>query len=132
RRCWSRLTSLLFTQRTVRLVRQARKGFGLAGVVALGLDGSAWPCGHLTVWTWPEVGQHEAQPKQDNDDQLIVHEVWYHGVPLSHSGERGPFYPVFERSELSAVVRDTTPCRYPTGVWTIQGTRPLDRNREKD
>src|SRR5215510_10901469 len=46
RRRWSRLTSLLFTPRTVRLVRQARKGFGLAGAVALGLDGSAWPCGY--------------------------------------------------------------------------------------
>jgi hypothetical protein len=54
------------------------------------------------------VGQHEVQPKQDNDDQLIVNEVWDHGVPLSHRSERGPLYPVFERSELSAAVRDTT------------------------
>src|SRR6516165_3255196 len=33
RRRGSRLTGLLVTQRTVRLVRQARKGFGLAGAL---------------------------------------------------------------------------------------------------
>jgi hypothetical protein len=47
------------------------------------------------------MGQHDAQPEQNNDDQLVVNEVWYDGMPLSHSGERGSFYPVFERSKLS-------------------------------
>jgi hypothetical protein len=56
------------------------------------------------------MGQHDAQPEQNNDDQLVVNEVWYHGMALFHGGERGPFYPVFERSELSAELGYTTLC----------------------
>src|SRR5262245_47974725 len=40
RRRWLGLPSLLFTQRTVRLVRQALERFGLGGT--LGLDGWGW------------------------------------------------------------------------------------------
>src|SRR5215510_14982901 len=39
RRRWRSRPDLLFTQRTVRLVRQALERFGLGGALSLGLDG---------------------------------------------------------------------------------------------
>src|SRR5262249_8251993 len=72
RRRWSRLSGPLFTQRTVRLVRQARKGFGLVGTSSFRLDGWGWGLGSSTGWARPEVRHHEAQPEQDQNDQLIV------------------------------------------------------------
>src|SRR5262244_4606766 len=39
RRWWLSLPGLLFTHRTVRLVRQARERFGLGGTLGLGRDG---------------------------------------------------------------------------------------------
>jgi hypothetical protein len=57
------------------------KGFGLAGASAFGLDGRGWCPGSATGWTRPEVGEHDKQPEQDQDHQLIVDEVWYHGMP---------------------------------------------------
>src|SRR5215813_2685183 len=102
RRRGSALHGLVLTQRTVGLVRQTCESFGLTGAVTLGLDGISWPLGQPTGWGRPEVGQHDAQPHQDQDHQLIVEEVWYHGIASLHGGERRPFYPVFERSELSA------------------------------
>src|SRR2546426_3263020 len=42
RRRWRSLPDLLFTQRTVRLLRQALERFGLGGALALGLDGRGW------------------------------------------------------------------------------------------
>jgi hypothetical protein len=42
RRRWSRFASLLVTQRTVRLVRQARKRFRLGGAFALGFRWHGW------------------------------------------------------------------------------------------
>src|SRR5262249_14550144 len=93
--------------RTGRLVCQACEWFGLTRAVALGLDGINWPLGPSTGWGRPEVGQHDTQPHQDQDHQLIVDEVGDHGIASLH-GERRPFYPVFERSELSAGLRYAT------------------------
>src|SRR5262245_37272922 len=78
RRRWSRLIGFLFTQRTVRLVRQARKGFGLVGTSAFRLDGWGWGLGSSTGWARPEVRHHEAPPEQDQNDQLIVDVVRNH------------------------------------------------------
>src|SRR5205823_12736887 len=91
RRRWSRLASLLCTQYTVRLVRQALKRFGLVGALALGRDGLEWGLGRSTGWARPEVGQHDAQPEEDEDHQVIVHQVWNHGITPLHSGVRGHF-----------------------------------------
>src|SRR5467141_653138 len=65
RRRWSCLIGHLFTQRTVRLLRQARKGFGLVGTSAFRLEGWGWSLGSSTGWARPEVRHHEAQPEQD-------------------------------------------------------------------
>src|SRR5262249_35004624 len=87
----SALHGLLLTQRTVGLVRQTCAWFGLTGAVALGLDGISWPLGQPTGWGRPEVGQHDAQPHQDQDHQLIVEEVWYHGMPPYMGGKGDHF-----------------------------------------
>jgi hypothetical protein len=86
---------------------QARERLG-CGTLALGLDGISWSLGHPTRWARPEVGQHDAQPEQDQDHQLIVDEVWYHRIAPLSSGVKGPFYRILELFELSAAVGYTT------------------------
>src|SRR5215831_2615587 len=108
RRRWSRLIGLLVTQRTVRLVRQAHKGFGLVGTSALRLDGWGWGLGNSTGWARPKVRHHEAQPEQDQNDQLIVDVVRNHQRAPFDDCVGGPFYLLFKPSELSAAVGYTT------------------------
>ena len=52
--------------------------------------------------------QHEIQPEQDQDHQLIVHEVRNHRIAPLPDGVGRPFYPVFKPSELSAALGYTT------------------------
>jgi hypothetical protein len=106
---WRSLAGLSLTQGTGRLLRQALDRFELGRPRALGLDGLGWGLGSSTGWTRPEGGEHDAQPQQDEDHQLIVDEVWMHRMAPLHRGEREPFYPVFEPSELSARSLYTTP-----------------------
>src|SRR5262249_812307 len=108
RRGWSPCPDLLLTQGTVGLARQARERFGLGGRLTLRPDGLGWCLGSFTGWARPEVRQHEAQPEQDQDHQLIVNEVRNHRIAPLHDGVGGPFYPVFKPSELSAAVGYTT------------------------
>jgi hypothetical protein len=54
------------------------------------------------------VRQHDAPPEQDQDHQLIVDEVWDHGMAPLHDGDRRPFYLVFRPKELSAAIGYTT------------------------
>ena len=66
----------------MRLLRQTCEGFGVVRGLALGLEGGRFgslgmrPC----AWAGPEVGEHHAQPEQDQNHQLIVEQVWYHGM----------------------------------------------------
>jgi len=78
-------------------VRQARKRCGVGGALAARRDGLDWGLGRSTGWARPEVGQHDAQPEQDEDHQLIVHQVWNHGIAPLHSGVRGAFYRILSR-----------------------------------
>jgi hypothetical protein len=57
---------------------------------------------------------------------LIVDEVGYHGMASLLGGERRPFYPVFEPSELSAVPGYTTFC--PEGVAILTWFRKMRRS----
>ena len=68
RRCWGTLSGRLLTQGTVGLVRQACERFRFTGASAFGLDGLGWCLERSIGWAWPEVGQHHAQPEQDQDD----------------------------------------------------------------
>ena len=74
------MRGLACTQGTVRLLRQTLERVGLGGTLALGLEGISWLRGHPMGWGRPEVGQHDAQPEQEQDHQWIVDEVWYHGI----------------------------------------------------
>src|SRR5919108_2975729 len=108
RRRWSSCSDLLLTQGTVGLVRQARERFRLCGTLTLRPDGLGWCLESSTGWAQPEVRQHEAQPEQGQDHQLIVNEVRNHRIAPLHDDVGGPFYPVFKPSELSAAVGYTT------------------------
>jgi hypothetical protein len=92
RRRWRDIRCLLLTQGTGRLVRQARKGFGFAGASALGLDGRGWGLESPTRWARPEVRQHDAQPEQCKDYQLIVYVVRNHRIAPLPSDVKGQFY----------------------------------------
>ena len=61
-------------------MREARKRCELAGACALGRAGINWPRGHPPRWAQPDVGQDDAEPEQDEEQQLIVDEVWDHGM----------------------------------------------------
>ena len=63
-----------------------------------------------------EVGQDMAHPEKNQDHQMIVDEVWDHGMAPLHGGDRRPFYLVLRPKELSAAIGYTTeirscPCR---------------------
>ena len=103
-RGWSPCSDLLLTQGTVGLVRQARERFRLCGTLTLRPDGLGWCLESSTGWAQPEVRQHEAQPEQGQDHQLIVNEVRNHRIAPLHDDVGGLFYPVFKPSELSAAV----------------------------
>jgi hypothetical protein len=108
RRSWSIFRGRLFTQGTVRFVRQTRERFGLTGACALRLDGLG---GYLVSdpgWTGPEVWQHETQPEEDQHHELLVDVVRNHRIAPLADGGRGSFYPVFRPHELSAAVGYTT------------------------
>src|SRR5262245_1099626 len=68
RRRWSVFSGLLLTQRTVGLVRQAGKWFGLAGAFALGLR-----CHGRGGQTWlgPHDMQHGEEPYENEQGKLV-------------------------------------------------------------
>src|SRR5262245_51893352 len=78
RRRWRPCPDLLLTQGTMGLARQARERFGLGGTLMLRPDGLGWSLGSSIGWARPEVRQHEVQPAQDQDHQMIVNEVRSH------------------------------------------------------
>ena len=55
-------------------------GLGSLERLRLGVMGPVGLLGHPTGWGRPEVGQHDAQPDQEQDHQLIVDEGGYHGI----------------------------------------------------
>src|SRR5215831_10763758 len=84
----------VFTSVAMRLGSEARKRFGLT--MALGL----WGCG---LWcrrtrggvAGPRPLEHEAQPHQDDQYQLVKKEMGDHGkTPHTRAAMRA-FYPVF-------------------------------------
>src|SRR2546422_8008238 len=83
---WQGLWGLgrLLTGRTVGLVEETCKGFGLLGALARWRDGLGWSrCQHRSI-AWPHDMQHHEQPQQSQQHQLVEYMVRYHGVPPSH------------------------------------------------
>jgi hypothetical protein len=70
-----RLPGLLCTQRTVRLVRQALERFGLRGTLGLGRDGRGWRGGRGRASPGPAELQHDEEPYERQQSELIVKQV---------------------------------------------------------
>jgi hypothetical protein len=108
KRRWSSLYGLLLTQRTGGLVRQARKRFGLAEALA-----SGWLRWHDRLATGsgvvgPQPVEHEEEPHQCHEPELVEKEGWYHGNAPADDGEMRALYWILGLMELSAVERYTT------------------------
>ena len=112
---WRRLAGRLFTQRTVRLVRQARKGFGLDGTLALGLRWRGWG---RRAWLGPSDVQHDEEPHESEEGELVVKKMRDHGLAPSKRVEMGAFYRVLWLMELAAEFGYTTSKRYSGGYQT--------------
>jgi hypothetical protein len=69
---WRSLPSLLFTQRTVRLLRQALERFGLGGTFALGLDGRGWRGGRGRASPGPAEMKYDEEPYESQQSELVV------------------------------------------------------------
>ena len=62
----------LLTGRTVRLVDEARKGFGVGGALAARRDGLGWLWLGRHAAAGPGEVQHDKQPQESQDHELIV------------------------------------------------------------
>src|SRR5262249_19787755 len=69
RRRWMGLPGLLFTQHTVRLLRQAFERFGLGRTLAFGLDRHGWGG---QAWLGLSEMQHDEEPYDRQQSELIV------------------------------------------------------------
>src|SRR5262245_31746298 len=79
----------LRTQGTRGLVRQARKRCGVGGALAARRDGLGWLWLGRHVWAGPGEVQHDKQPQESQDHELIVKLMWNHGKKPPHNGMVG-------------------------------------------
>src|SRR5262245_48079796 len=86
RRRWRRLAGLVFTQHTVRLVRQALECCGLGRTLALGLEGRAWHRRRVLASPGPAEMQHDEEPDESQQGKLVVKKMRNHGVAPSKTG----------------------------------------------
>jgi len=73
-------------------VRETRKRFGLLGAWTSWLDelGWLWRCNSASAG--PGRVQHDKQPQESQDRQLVEKQVWNHGPTPSLGGETGGLY----------------------------------------
>jgi len=74
------LPGLLFTQHTVRLVRQAFERFGLGRTLAFGLDRHGWGG---QAWLGLSEMQHDEEPYDRQQSELVVKKMRDHGLAPS-------------------------------------------------
>ena len=74
------LPGLLFTQHTVRLVRQALACFGLGRTLALGLGRHGWGG---QAWLGLSEMQHDEEPDDRQQSELVVKKMRDHGLAPS-------------------------------------------------
>src|SRR5215510_1564777 len=84
-----RMQSLLLTSRTGGLVRQADKWFRLLAAYASRRDGRSGLRCLSSAGAWPYQRQHDKQPQESQDDELIIKEVWNHGSTPLHGNVTG-------------------------------------------
>ena len=107
----------LLTGRTVRLVDEARKGLGGGGALAARRDGLGWLYLGRHAAAGPGEVQHDKQPQESQDHELIVKLMWNHGKKPPHNGMIGGHFTRFSG-------RDNYPQRRGTRPVTGEDQRP--------
>jgi hypothetical protein len=93
---------LVLTQGTGGLVGEACKRLGLLGALTPQPDGLGWRSLCCRASAGPGRVQHDKQPQESQDCQLVEKKVWNHGKTPSLGGETGGFYLILGPMELSA------------------------------
>jgi hypothetical protein len=99
---------LLLTQGTGGLKGEACKRLGLLGAVTPRQDGLGWRSLCRRASAGPGSVQHDTQPQEAQDCQLVEKQVWHHDTTPSLGGETGGLYLIRGPIELSAAWRYTT------------------------
>src|SRR2546430_5225895 len=91
-----------------RLFDEAFKGFRLT--VALGRWGWGLRCRRTYGGgvTWPHPLEHDAQPYECDQRELVEEQMRDHGTPPHTRAAMRALYPVCQVAELTAGYRDTT------------------------
>src|SRR6266850_4831936 len=74
----------LLTGGTAGLAGEARKRLGVAGALARRRQRLGWPLIPSGTLVWPGIMQHDAEPQESQEHQLVEKEVGYHGKAPSH------------------------------------------------
>ena len=99
---------LVFTQGAVGLKGEACQRLGLLGALPPRQDGLGWRSLCRRASAGPGSVQHDTQPQEAQDCQLVEKKVWKHGTTPSLGGETGGLYLMLGPMELSAAERYTT------------------------
>src|SRR5262245_42158709 len=102
------MRGFLLTQGTVGLVGEACKRLRLLGALTPRYDGLGWRSLCRRASAGPGCVQHDTQPQEAQDCQLVEKKVWKHGTTPSLGGETGGLYLMLGPMELSAAERYTT------------------------
>src|SRR5713101_2537232 len=63
---------------------EARKRLRVAGTLARWRQRLRWPLIPCGAIAWPRIMQHDAEPEESQEHQLVEKEVGYHGKAPSH------------------------------------------------
>src|SRR4029453_954161 len=105
---------LLLTQGTGGLKGEACKRLGLLGAVTPRQAGRGGRSLCRRASAGPGSVQHDTQPQEAQDCQLVEKQVWHHDTTPSLGGETGGLYLMRGPIELSAAWRYTTRCAATT------------------
>jgi hypothetical protein len=98
----------VLTQGTVGLVGEACKRLGVLGALMPRHDGLGWRSLGRRASAGPGRVQHDTQPQEAQDCQLVEKQVGNHDTTPSFGSETGGLYLIREPIELSAAWRYTT------------------------
>src|SRR5213596_3544977 len=82
----------LLTGGTRGLAGEARKQLRVAGALARRRQRLGWPLIPSGTLVWPGIMQHDAEPQESQQHQLVEKEVGYHGKAPHTGGEMGGLY----------------------------------------
>src|SRR6266568_1357043 len=82
----------LLTGGTGGLAGEARKRLRGAGALARWRQRLGWPLIPSGTLVWPSIMQHDAEPEESEEHQLVEKEVGYHGKAPHTGGEMGGLY----------------------------------------